>query len=62
MTIQLLVSVAGDGFSYSAGRVVADAPLERCKDLIRAGHAVEVAATPAAKRETAVPKLKKETR
>lgn len=45
MKIRLLVSAVGTGFSYGKNMVV-DVSEDRGRDLIRAGHAVEVGLRP----------------
>lgn len=57
--IQMLTSVAGGDYMYAAGELV-DAPVDRARDLLQAGHAAlangKLAEPPVEKSEKAVSK------
>lgn len=53
--IRLVTSVVGDGYEYPAGTVT-DAPADRAKDLLQAGHAVIEGKHPVEKAERATEK------
>lgn len=61
MKVEVLKAVAGNNFLYRSGlyEVPEQMPLEHAKDLIKAGHAVQVESE---KRENAAEKTVKEKR
>lgn len=50
--IKLNRGVAGDVYTYAAGQIVKDCPEDRAADLVQAGHAVYLDASPHSRAET----------
>ena len=61
-SIKMNRGVAGGVYTYAAGQVVQDCPEDRAADLVQAGHAVYLDASPQSRAETPESKKRIEKR